>query len=375
MKNFLFLLFFGSYFLNAQVGIGTTTPSTASMLEVSSMSSDGAYKGFMPPRVTVAQRDLIAVRKQDLGLLVFVNDPQANIYGLQVYNGVFWENVYLLLNSEKPTQIEYTINSTQKNESSGALNLEFNIINPSLTIPLHVTVSASSYDDLDEKSAQVFTIPANTFIFNAAGIFHITDDVLVEGNEKVDFSITNVSGGTGASTVGLRSSLNLTIVDNDIKLWINEIHYDNIGGDVDERVEIAGSAGVDLTGYSIVHYNGSNGAVLITKNILGSIPNQQAGLGTLNIDIALLQNEDEGIALVDPTGFVIQFLSYEGVVTATAGPANGMTSVRLPVDETISPPQGFSLQLVGIGSKYSDFIWAASIASTKGLINLGQIFN
>lgn len=31
-------------------------------------------------------------------------------------------------------------------------------------------------------------------------------------------------------------------------VWINEIHYDNTGDDVDEGVEIAGPAGTDLTG-------------------------------------------------------------------------------------------------------------------------------
>ena len=31
-------------------------------------------------------------------------------------------------------------------------------------------------------------------------------------------------------------------------LWINEIHYDNVGGDVGEFVEVAGAAGMDVSG-------------------------------------------------------------------------------------------------------------------------------
>ena len=46
-------------------------------------------------------------------------------------------------------------------------------------------------------------------------------------------------------------------------VFINEIHYDNIGTDSDEFVEIAGPAGTSLEGYSIVLYNGSGGAVYI----------------------------------------------------------------------------------------------------------------
>ena len=141
-------------------------------------------------------------------------------------------------------------------------------------------------------------------MFNATSIFNLTNDALVEGNELITFTITNASGGSGAPTIGLNSVFNLTIIDDDLKLWINEIHYDNIGGDEDERVEIAGSAGVDLTGYSIVHYNGSNGTIINSSNIIGSIPDQQAGLGTLTISVPL-QNDAEGIALVNPVGTVI----------------------------------------------------------------------
>ena len=139
-------------------------------------------------------------------------------------------------------------------------------------------------------------------------------------------------------------------------------------------MEIAGSAGVDLTGYSIVHYNGSNGTIINSSNIIGSIPDQQAGLGTLTISVPL-QNDAEGIALVNPVGTVIQFLSYEGVVTATQGAAMGMTSTLLPVDQTITMAEGFSLQLVGMGNEYSDFVWNAGIVSTIDTINLGQTFN
>jgi hypothetical protein len=41
-------------------------------------------------------------------------------------------------------------------------------------------------------------------------------------------------------------------------VFINEIHYDNTGTDVGEGVEIAGTAGTDLTGWSIIH-NGNGG--------------------------------------------------------------------------------------------------------------------
>jgi hypothetical protein len=40
----------------------------------------------------------------------------------------------------------------------------------------------------------------------------------------------------------------------------SEFHYDDAGADISEFIEIAGVAGTDVTGWSIVRFNGSNGA-------------------------------------------------------------------------------------------------------------------
>jgi len=374
MKKCVLFFFVGNFYFYAQVGIGTTNPSASAMLEVSSESSSGAYKGFMPPRVTVAQRDQINPTSEDIGLMVFVNDPDVSVYGWQVYNGTFWENVYLLQNSVQPTEVSFTLTEKSQLESDTGLDLEFNIANPSATSGLSVTIAASSYSDLNESNAQVITIPAGTAVYNAVDVFTITDDVEVEGNEQMLFSITNVSGGLGAPTIGVNSVFELTIVDNDVNVWINEIHYDNIGGDVNERVEIAGSAGIDLTGYTIYHYNGASGTILSSESITGIIVEIAEGLGVKNIEFNTLQNDDEAIALVDPSGNVIQFLSYEGEVTATNGPAAGMTSTELPVSQQPAVTIGFSMQLTGAGSAYNDFTWTLA-PDTINTINSGQSFN
>ena len=47
-------------------------------------------------------------------------------------------------------------------------------------------------------------------------------------------------------------------------VFINEFHYDNIGADTGEFIEIAGTAGTDLTGWSLIRYNGSTpGAAVV----------------------------------------------------------------------------------------------------------------
>lgn len=158
--------------------------------------------------------------------------------------------------------------------------------------------------------------------------------------------------------------------------WINEIHYDNSGADSNEFVEIAGTAGLDLSGWKLIGYNGSGGGLYKTTNLLGTISNQQNGYGTLAYSISGLQNgAPDGIALVDDNGDVVQFLSYEGDFTATDGPADGLTSDDIGVSESGSTPSGYSLQLSGTGSSYSDFTWQSAASHTSGSRNTGQTFN
>ncbi|RLD23639.1 MAG: hypothetical protein DRI70_09090 [Bacteroidetes bacterium] len=95
MKKLLFsLVLFGTYMSYAQVGIGTTSPTSTSMLEISSTSDGGAtYKGFMPPRVpTILNRNAINPTVADEGLVVFVEENEC----LQIWNGSSWEDIHCL---------------------------------------------------------------------------------------------------------------------------------------------------------------------------------------------------------------------------------------------------------------------------------------
>jgi predicted extracellular nuclease len=160
------------------------------------------------------------------------------------------------------------------------------------------------------------------------------------------------------------------------QVFINEIHYDNTGTDAGEAIEVAGPAGTDLAGWSLVLYNGSTGALYNTTSMSGVIANQQGGLGTVAVSYPTngIQNgAPDGIALVNGST-VVQFLSYEGAFTAVDGPANGLTSTDIGVAESSGTAVGDSLQLVGTGSAYGDFSWAIPQPATFGAVNAGQTF-
>ena len=159
-------------------------------------------------------------------------------------------------------------------------------------------------------------------------------------------------------------------------VFVNEIHYDNESTDTGEAIEVAGPAGVDLAEWSLVLYNGSGGSVYDTQTLSGTIPDQCGGYGMVALTYPSngIQNGPDGLALVDASGAVVQFLSYEGGLTATEGPAGGLTSQDIGVEETSSTPVGASLQLVGTGTAYGDFTWSAEPQNTFGDCNTGQIF-
>jgi len=98
---------------------------------------------------------------------------------------------------------------------------------------------------------------------------------------------------------------------NSQSVFINEFHYDNEGGDVNEALEIAGPEGTNLDGYTIALYNGNGGGVYQNISLTGTIPNKQGGYGMLSFNYAGIQNGDDAFALVDPSGSVLQFISYK----------------------------------------------------------------
>lgn len=157
-------------------------------------------------------------------------------------------------------------------------------------------------------------------------------------------------------------------------IFISEIHYDNTGADSGEAVEVTFPTGISLTGYSIVFYNGTGGASYGTALLAsGTVSDLGNGFSIVSIPFAGIQNgTPDGIALVGPGSTVIQFLSYEGTMTATNGPANGLTSTDIGVIEDGTGAVGTSLQLTGTGTFYADFTWTTGGTSTFGAANNGQ---
>ena len=154
-------------------------------------------------------------------------------------------------------------------------------------------------------------------------------------------------------------------------MWINELHYDNIGSDTGEFVEVVVPVGTNTALVTVTLYNGNGGASYGT-HILDTFTQgvTTSGKTIYYKRISGIQNgAPDGLSL-DDNGTLIQFLSYEGTFTATDGPANGQTSVDIGVSESNSTTAvGESLQLLGSGTQYSDFTWGGPFTETPGAVN------
>ncbi|MGC8203478.1 ExeM/NucH family extracellular endonuclease [Aliiroseovarius sp. PTFE2010] len=144
---------------------------------------------------------------------------------------------------------------------------------------------------------------------------------------------------------------------------LNEIHYDNAGADVGEFVEVRVNAGADVSGLSVALYNGSNGADYDSAALSTM---EMTTDGTFDYYVwspSSIQNgAPDGFALIE-AGTVVEFLSYEGTMTATSGAAAGMTSTDIGVAETSSTDLGQSLW------RDADGVWQGPADETPGEAN------
>jgi len=97
-------------------------------------------------------------------------------------------------------------------------------------------------------------------------------------------------------------------------LVINEIDYDQVGADGSGFVELknTGSAAADLTGVALVLVDGGGGTEYGRRALAGSLPPG----GYLVVTVDAQNGAPDGIALIGPSGSLLDALSYEGSITA-----------------------------------------------------------
>jgi 5'-nucleotidase len=159
-------------------------------------------------------------------------------------------------------------------------------------------------------------------------------------------------------------------------VFVSEFHYDdnttNDAGGIGEFVEVTAPAGTDLTGWKVQLVNGNGNAVYRTDTLAGVVTDQQGGWGTMVVAYPVaaggsFQNgSPDGLALINASGGVVEFISYEGAMTASLGTppvtVNSVDTGGLAVEGSATPGTD-TLQ------RQTDGSWAAPAANTRGMPN------
>jgi len=168
-------------------------------------------------------------------------------------------------------------------------------------------------------------------------------------------------------------------------VFLNEIHYQNIGPDA-EFIEVAHTIDIALSGYQIHFYEQAGTVYRVIEDITslvnpGDTSNSIDGftfssfntINPLAPASELMQNENAGLALVNPLNQVVDFISYGVPIVGTDGPAIGLTSTFMGVTETAINNPLNSLQLGGEGYQRTDFFWQSQGRASRAALNTNQI--
>ncbi len=197
----------------------------------------------------------------------------------------------------------------------------------------------------------------------ADGVTSTDVGVSEAGDTEIGLSLSRNDDGTwnapATATAGLANDADVPPTATTAQ--INEFHYDTDGSDTGEFIEIRVDADEDVSALTVDLYNGNGGSIYNSYDLADATLTSDGTYDYYVIDTPGIQNGPDGIALSND-GTLVEFLSYEGEVTGTEGPANGVTSTDIGVSEN-SADAGTSLQLQDDGT------WAASATETRGAAN------
>lgn len=195
-------------FAVAQVGIGTTSPKSSSVLDVESTS-----KGFLYPRMTNTQ--MLAISSPANGLMVFNTDAGA----LYCYNGTSWlskENtVSGFVNTSSPLQLDNII--VQMPVSSAANSIQIATVSGSISISgtqeilyrtsATATGGSSTFYETYIRQSTTLTTTFINFVPNLDLGFHGSTQFLNiqdETNSRAYYIIFAVGGGYNNNFISIK---------------------------------------------------------------------------------------------------------------------------------------------------------------------------
>ncbi len=319
--SFFFLLIPFVFF--AQVGINTTTPSTASVLDVNSSNDGINFGGFMPPRVSLAERNSINPTASDDGLMVFLIEGTTRC--VQLWNGVdsTWDNVYCMPVNQAPVANNLLISGTFQVGEIITVNFDYTDAenNPA---GAHTYIWYRADDTSGTNQAQIQSSTTNTYTLTSN---ELNKFIAVE---VTPVATSGTSPGIPVLSIYYGPIINPSTTASD--LFISEYVEGSGNNKVIEIANFTG-ANVDLSSYQInIYSNGNN-----TPSILSPI-----GLGNTilsDVDVYVIINPSTASPCninVDQTNGGINFNGDDVVELETT------SNVRVDIIGTIGNNNNFA---------------------------------
>jgi hypothetical protein len=243
----LFAFLCATTLTQAQVGIGTNTPNASSQLDVSSTS-----KGFLPPRMTAAQRN--AISTPVAGLMVWCSNCGSK-GEIQIYDGTEWVNFIggsRQMSAATLTKLGSDIDGEASNDLSG-YTVAFSSDGTT------VAIGAPNNDGGGTDAGQV-----RVYKNNAGNWTKIGADI--DGEAAGDNSGNSVSISSDGTTVAIGAPYNDASGSNAGQVRVFQYNsstssWTQIGADID------GEAADDNFGYSVsISSDGTKVAIGAPRN-------------------------------------------------------------------------------------------------------------
>ncbi len=296
--SFFFLLIPFVFF--AQVGINTTTPSTASVLDVNSSNDGINFGGFMPPRVSLSERNSINPTASDDGLMVFLIEGTTRC--VQLWNGVdsTWDNVYCMPVNQAPVANNLLISGTFQVGEIITVNFDYTDAENDPT-GAHTYIWYRADDASGTNQTQIQSSTSNTYTLT-----------LNELNKFIAVEVTPVatsgtSPGVPVLSIYYGPIINPSATASD--LFISEYVE---GGSNRKLIEIANFTGanIDLSNYKLRKY--VSGSAPPTDILLAGI--------LLEGDVYVVANPSTSLPCnsnIDQTDFNLNFNGNDVVELST----------------------------------------------------------
>lgn len=197
LKNLIATVFLTLFsILKSQVGIGTETPNSSSILDISSTN-----KGVLLPRVSLTSaNDSSTITNPAEGLIVWNTNASSNLpTGITYYSGNKWNN-YSSTSSNNPSNSNNTTTNWETNGNAGS---EDNFIGTTDNVPLIVKVNNSQIEKFYPNGGVSIGLNSTT---NQNKSVAIGFDANASASEA--FAIGNDSKAQGYQSIGIGSNSN-----------------------------------------------------------------------------------------------------------------------------------------------------------------------